>query len=738
MDIFSVLTLLGGLAMFLYGMHTMSGGLEKLSGGKLQSTLQRMTSNTFKSLAFGAGVTIAIQSSSALTVMLVGLVNSGILNLEQTTGMIMGSNIGTTLTAWILSLAGINSSSVLLSMLKPENFSPVIALIGVIMIMVCKTQKRRDMGGVMVGFAILMFGMTMMGDAVAPLKDIPEFASILTSFNNPVLGVLVGMIFTGIIQSSAASMGILQALSLTGMITYGMAIPVVMGLNIGTCVTALISSIGTSKNARRVAIIHIMFNMIGTVLGLIVFYGIGGLLGGFPFLSNSADAAGIALCHSVFNAATTFVLLPFGRQLVALSRIIIPVGEDERQREKIFLDERLLLSPGMAVHESFNMACAMASLAKDTVLDSLSIMQKYDVNKAEAIKEGENELDTYEDKLGSFLVKAAACALNESDSRDVSKLLHSINDFERIGDHALNIKNSADEMKDKALHFSAEAKEELSLLFKALNDVLSLSIDSFVNNDLEKAAHANHISRVWGILNGTTNYIMDAMHGSDADFADVLAQAQALGYAEADPSADIDGLDIQRKLILSANVAFGVSLREADVPVFGIRNVRKADIARFQAHGCTCKLIAAAEQKGGSICAYVEPTLLGHDALEAAVPANFNLISMEGDRMGVQSFFGQGAGRYPTAYNVVQDLVDIRRGVHAFYTDSFVPAVPDNSGVQHRYYVRTRAALPELAALAEGDWDGAVITQPVPVSRMHALMAQALVQDSESFFAALQ
>lgn len=231
---------------------------------------------------------------------------------------------------------------------------------------------------------------------------------------------------------------------------------------------------------------------------------------------------------------------------------------------------------------------------------------------------------------------------------------------------------------------------------------------------------------------------MDAMHHSDVDFADVLAQAQALGYAEADPSADIDGLDIQRKLILSANAAFGVSLREADVPVSGIRNVRKADIARFQAHGCTCKLIATAEQRGGSISAYVEPTLLGSDALEAAVPANFNLISMEGERMGVQSFFGQGAGRYPTAYNVVQDLVDITRGVHAFYTDSFVPTVPDNAGVQHRYYVRTRAALPELAALAEGDWDGAVITQPIPVSRMHALMAQALGQDGESFFAALQ
>jgi len=254
----------------------------------------------------------------------------------------------------------------------------------------------------------------------------------------------------------------------------------------------------------------------------------------------------------------------------------------------------------------------------------------------------------------------------------------------------------------------------------------------------EHGAALRCTAAVGGILNGTTNYIMDAMHHSDVDFADVLAQAQALGYAEADPSADIDGLDIQRKLILSANVAFGVSLREADVPVSGIRNVRKADIARFQAHGCTCKLIATAEQRGGSISAYVEPTLLGSDALEAAVPANFNLISMEGERMGVQSFFGQGAGRYPTAYNVVQDLVDITRGVHAFYTDSFVPAVPDNAGVQHRYYVRTRAALPELAALAEGDWDGAVITQPIPVSRMHALMAQALEQDGESFFAALQ
>ena len=500
MDIFSVLSLLGGLAMFLYGMNTMSSGLEKLSGGKLQSTLQKMTSNTFTSLLFGAGVTIAIQSSSALTVMLVGLVNSGILQLEQTTGVIMGSNIGTTLTAWILSLTGIDSSNVLLSLLKPENFSPVIALAGIIMIMVCKTQKRKDIGGIMVGFSILMFGMTMMGDAVSPLKDIPEFSSILTSFNNPILGVLVGMIFTGIIQSSAASMGILQALSLTGMITYGMAIPVVMGLNIGTCVTALLSSIGTSKNARRVAVIHIMFNVVGTVIGLIVFYGVGEIAGGFSFLDSSADAAGIALCHSVFNAATTILLLPFGKLLVAFSRLVIPVGADEKQREKIFLDERLLLSPGMAVHESFNMTCTMAQLARTTVLDSLDLMRKYDPQKAAAIAEGESELDTYEDKLGSFLVKISSSALNEDDSQDVSKLLHSINDFERIGDHALNIKDSADEMKDKGLHFSAEAIEELELLFTALNEVLTLSIDAFTENDLNKASKVEPLEEVIDVL----------------------------------------------------------------------------------------------------------------------------------------------------------------------------------------------------------------------------------------------
>ncbi len=500
MDIFSVLSLLGGLAMFLYGMNTMSSGLEKLSGGKLQSTLQKMTSNTFTSLLFGAGVTIAIQSSSALTVMLVGLVNSGILQLEQTTGVIMGSNIGTTLTAWILSLTGIDSSNVLLSLLKPENFSPVIALAGIIMIMVCKTQKRKDIGGIMVGFSILMFGMTMMGDAVSPLKDIPEFSSILTSFNNPILGVLVGMIFTGIIQSSAASMGILQALSLTGMITYGMAIPVVMGLNIGTCVTALLSSIGTSKNARRVAVIHIMFNVVGTVIGLIVFYGVGEIAGGFSFLDSSADAADIALCHSVFNAATTILLLPFGKLLVAFSRLVIPVGEDEKQREKIFLDERLLLSPGMAVHESFNMTCTMAQLARTTVLDSLDLMRKYDSQKAATIVEGESELDTYEDKLGSFLVKISSSALNEDDSQDVSKLLHSINDFERIGDHALNIKDSADEMKDKGLHFSSEAIEELELLFTALNEVLTLSIDAFTENDLNKASKVEPLEEVIDVL----------------------------------------------------------------------------------------------------------------------------------------------------------------------------------------------------------------------------------------------
>ena len=346
MDIYSIITLCGGLAFFLFGMHVMSGSLEKVAGGKLEGILKTLTSNPGKSLVLGAVITIAIQSSSALTVMLVGLVNSGIMDLSQTVGVIMGSNVGTTLTAWILGLNGLKTDNFFLSMLKPENFSPIIALIGVIMIMGAKSAKKRDIGTIMVGFSVLMFGMDLMSDSVAPLANMPEFTSILTAFNNPILGVLIGTVFTGIIQSSAASVGVLQALSLTGSITYGMAIPIIMGQNIGTCVTALLSSIGVNKNAKKVSVIHISFNLIGTILGLIVYFIFKDLIkiGGFDNAINSFAVAGF---HSVFNIATTIVLLPFSKRLVALANFVI---KDSGKEEKhVLLDERLLVSPSIAI-----------------------------------------------------------------------------------------------------------------------------------------------------------------------------------------------------------------------------------------------------------------------------------------------------------------------------------------------------------------------------------------------------
>lgn len=497
MDIFSVISLFGGLALFLYGMHAMSAGLERLSGSKLQSTLQRMTAHTSTSLIFGAVITIAIQSSSALTVMLVGLVNSGIMQLEQTVSVILGGNIGTTLTAWILSLSGISGDSIFINLLKPENFSPIVALIGTIMIMVSKTQKRKDIGGVFVGFAILMYGMTLMSSSVAPLADMPEFTSILTAFNAPLLGVLVGLVFTGIIQSSAASVGILQALSLTGCITYGMTIPLVMGLNIGTCATALLSSIGTTKNARRVAVVHITGKVIGTLFCLAVFYGLNAIIG-FDFIDSPVTAGEVALCHTVFNVITTIILLPIRSVLIRISRLIVR-GEEEEASE-VFLDERLLNTPGLAVHECYNMAVRMGDIARDTVFMAMELLPNYDIEKAADVKTRENELDLYEDKLGSFLVKLSSSALSYGDSANVSKLLHNIGDFERIGDHALNIRQSAKEMHEKGLTFSEHAREEIDLLFSALREIITLAMDSFADDDLDKAARVEPLEQVIDVL----------------------------------------------------------------------------------------------------------------------------------------------------------------------------------------------------------------------------------------------
>ena len=480
MDIFSVITLIGGLAFFLYGMHVMSSGLERMAGGKLEHALKRMTSNPLKSLALGAGITVAVQSSSAVTVMLVGLVNSGLMNIAQTPGVIMGSNIGTTLTAWILSLAGIESESVFVNLLKPENFSPVVALVGIILIMGSKKQKRRDVGRILVGFSILMYGMELMKDSVSPLAEIPEFSSLLTAFNNPLLGVLVGAVFTGVIQSSAASVGILQALAMTGSITYGMAVPIIMGQNIGTCVTALISSIGVNRNAKRVSVIHISFNVIGTVVGLLLFYG-GNLLFHFPFMNAAVGAVGIAFCHTVFNVFTTLLLLPFSRQLEKLARRAI--SDETRSEQFAFLDPLLLRTPGVAISECVSMTNQMGAVAHENLLDAVRQLSDYQEAREALITENEDKLDIYEDRLGHYLVKISQHGVSMSDSRTVSRLLHAIGDFERIGDHALNLQESAQELHEKDLHFSDAAREELEVLLTALNDIMALAFDSFAAND---------------------------------------------------------------------------------------------------------------------------------------------------------------------------------------------------------------------------------------------------------------
>nr|WP_326215937.1 Na/Pi cotransporter family protein [uncultured Oscillibacter sp.] len=484
MDLFSIFTLCGGLAFFLYGMTTMSKSLEKMAGGKLERLLKNMTSNPFKSLLLGAGITIAIQSSSAMTVMLVGLVNSGVMELGQTIGVIMGSNIGTTLTAWILSLTGLESGNVFVNLLKPENFSPLVALVGIILIMGSKKQKRRDIGRIMVGFSILMYGMELMKEAVSPLADMPEFASILTAFNNPLLGVLVGAVFTGIIQSSAASVGILQALALTGSITYGMAIPIIMGQNIGTCVTALLSSIGVNRNAKRVAVIHISFNIIGTVVCLILFYG-GNMIFHFAFMNQPVGAVGIAFCHTVFNVFTTVILLPFSRQLEQLARRLIK--SEPKKEHFAFLDPLLLRTPGVAVSECVNMTVQMGQTARRNVLLAIEQLSDYQESRETEILENEDKLDIYEDRLGGYLVEISQHGISIADSRTVSRLLHAIGDFERLGDHALNLQESARELHEKELHFSAAAEAELEVLLSALRDILDQALNSFSADDPDTA-----------------------------------------------------------------------------------------------------------------------------------------------------------------------------------------------------------------------------------------------------------
>lgn len=506
MDFFSFVRLAGGLAFFLYGMHVMSSGLERMAGGKLELALRKMTASKLTGLLLGAGVTIAIQSSSAMTVMLVGLVNSGIMQIGQTVSLIMGSNIGTTLTAWLFSLVGLETGNFWLRLLKPENFSLLFALAGIFMIMLSKQSRRRDMGSIFVGFAVLMYGMKLMSDAVSPLANMPEFSSMLTAFTNPVLGVLVGAVFTGIIQSSAASVGILQALALTGSITYGMAIPIIMGQNIGTCVTALISSIGVSRNAKKVAVIHISFNLIGTVVLLALYYALDAVFG-FPFTDSAISAAGIALVHSIFNITTTAMLMPFSNLLVKIANTLLPDHPSAQQANAVLLDNRLLATPSVAVAEADNLTNRMCSIASQTLLDSIGTLSVYTREASEKIMKCEDTLDLYEDKLGTFLVQLSAEHISDDDSLRVSKMLHCIGEFERLGDHAVNILESAEELHCKKLLFAEATQAELDTLAAAITEIIGLAVTSYLRIDATLAAHIEPLEQ-------TIDYLVTAIRSN--------------------------------------------------------------------------------------------------------------------------------------------------------------------------------------------------------------------------------
>ena len=503
MDFFSVLSMIGGLALFLYGMHVMGDGLSKVSGGKMEKILEGLTSNPLKAVGLGALVTAVIQSSSATTVMVVGFVNSGIMKLSQAVGVIMGANIGTTITSWILSLSGIESDSFFIQMFKPTSFSPILAIIGVAFLLFAKSEKKKDIGTIFLGFAVLMFGMDSMSAAVKPLADVPEFTGILTAFSNPLLGMLAGALLTAVIQSSSASVGILQALCVTGAVSYSVAIPIILGQNNGTCVTALLSAIGAKKNAKRAAMVHLYFNIIGTTVFLIVFYGLNMVLD-FGFMNHAADAAGIAVAHSAFNVFATAILLPFSSGLEKLACLTIRDEEEPvvpQSEAAQLLDVRFLEKPAFAMEQSRNAAKRMAEASKESLFTALSMLGEYRETDAQKVIAEENNVDEYEDALGSYLVKLGQKDLNVHDSRDLSIILHCIGDFERISDHAVNIMESAKELHEKDLSFSEKALEELKVISKAVVDIVSISYDVFENTNIESAKKVEPLEEIIDELN---------------------------------------------------------------------------------------------------------------------------------------------------------------------------------------------------------------------------------------------
>lgn len=508
MNIFGILSMIGGLALFLYGMDAMGAGLSKLSGGRMERLLEKLTSKRIMAVLLGAGVTAVIQSSSATTVMVVGFVNSGIMKLNQAVGIIMGANIGTTITSWLLSLTGIQGSSFVLQMLKPSSFSPILAVIGVGLIMFTKNEKKKDIGSIFIGFAILMYGMEAMSGAVAPLADNEKFTGILTMFSNPLLGLLAGTILTAVIQSSSASVGILQALCATGAVNFSTALPIIMGQNIGTCITAIISSIGTSKNAKRTAAVHLFFNIIGTIIFMVVFYTLNVFVH-FQFLNTAASPAGIAVIHSLFNIGATILLFPFANLLEKMAILVIPDKEsemEEMEEEKINpdlarLDERFLDKPGFAMEECRSVAINMARKSQKAMNLAIDLLGEYSGKTADRVEKLENQIDQYEDALGTYLVKLSGRELSIKDSRVLSVLLHCIGDFERISDHAVNIRDAAVEMHKKDLEFSEKAKQELRVFSNAIRDILDRAVMAFETGDVELAKEVEPLEQVVDALN---------------------------------------------------------------------------------------------------------------------------------------------------------------------------------------------------------------------------------------------
>ena len=494
MTIYHVLNMLGGLALFLFGMHTLSGALEKFAGVNLERWLEKLTSSPIKGVALGAGVTALIQSSAATTVMMVGFVNSGIMKLSQAIGVIMGANIGTTATSWLLSLSAVEGEG-LVPLLTPTTFTPVLAVVGIVMLMFTKSDKKKTLGVIFLGFATLMFGMNAMSEAVKPLENNEAFGQFMTAFSNPVLGVITGAALTALIQSSSVSVGILQTFSKTSGITYSIALPIILGTNIGSCVTALISSIGANKSAKRVAIVHLYFNVIGTIIFLSLFYILNAFLD-FAFMNSALNSLGIAIIHTVFNVLTTLFFLPFTKQLEKLACLTIRDKPGEETAEMPMLDERFLNTPSVAIEQCRNVAYKMAALTRQTLLLALDTVTEYDPKKAAEVVDNENAIDIYEDKIGSFILKISSKDLSVSESQVVSNLLHTIGDLERISDHAVNIVEAAEEMHQKKISFSKQALEEIPIIKNAVTEILNMSIDCFINSDVNLAKEVEPLEDV--------------------------------------------------------------------------------------------------------------------------------------------------------------------------------------------------------------------------------------------------